>query len=187
MRSHNVVNATEERNINQVKKRTRINFEIRVPEVRLIGADGKQVGIVPIREALSKAEEAELDLVEISPDAKPPVCRIMDFGKFQFEQRKMKAVQRKKQKQIQIKEIKIRPATDSGDYQIKLRKIIEFLNEGDKVKITVRFKGREMLYQEQGLELCNKIEKDLLEVGVIEQRARLEGRQMVMVIGPKRK
>lgn len=177
----------EENNINQTKKRTRVNFEIRVPEVRLIGADGKQVGIVSIREALQKAEEADLDLVEISPDATPPVCRIMNFGKFLFEQNKMKAAQRKKQKQIQIKEIKIRPATDIGDYQIKFRKILEFLEEGDKVKITVRFKGREMLYQEQGLTLLGRIEKELGELATIEQRPRLEGRQMVMIVGPKRK
>jgi translation initiation factor IF-3 len=177
----------EEGHINQVKKRTRINFEIRVTEVRLIGADGKQVGVVPTREALQKAEEAELDLVEISPDAIPPVCRIMDYGKFIFEQNKLKTIQRKKQKQIQIKEIKLRPTTDVGDYQIKLRKMMEFLDEGDKVKISLRFKGREMLYQQLGATMMDRIEKDLVEVATIEQRPKLEGRQMIMVLGPKKK
>ena len=158
-----------------------------MPEVRLIGADGKQVGIVAIREALQKAEEAGLDLVEISPDAIPPVCRVMDYGKFVFEQNKLKATQRKKQKQIQIKEIKLRPTTDIGDYQIKLRKITEFLQDGDKVKITLRFKGREMLYHQQGIAMLDRIEKDLIEVATIEQRPKLEGRQMIMTLGPKRK
>jgi translation initiation factor IF-3 len=177
----------EEAHINQVKKRTRINFEIRAVEVRLIDADGKQVGVVPTREALQKAEEAELDLVEISPDAAPPVCRIMDYGKFIFEQNKLKTVQRKKQKQIQIKEIKLRPTTDIGDYTIKLRKMTEFLHEGDKVKISLRFKGREMLYQQLGAAMMERIEKDLVEVATIEQRPKLEGRQMIMVLGPKKK
>lgn len=170
-----------------VKKRTRVNFEIRVPEVRLIGPDGKQIGVVPTRDAQKRAEEFELDLVEISPDALPPVCRIMDFGKYQFEQNKLKAAQRKKQKQIQIKEVKFRPTTDIGDYQIKLRKLSEFLLEGNKVKITVRFRGREMLYQDQGVSLLDRIEKDLIDVGIVEQRPKLEGRQMVMVFGPKKK
>lgn len=155
--------------------------------MRLIGADGKQVGVVSIREALRQAEEAELDLVEISPDAAPPVCRIMDFGKFQFELNKQKAQQRKKQKQIQIKEIKFRPGTDIGDYEIKRRKLIEFLEAGDKVKITVRFRGREMLYQDLGVNLLDKIEKDLAQHGTVEQRPKLEGRQLVMLIGPKKK
>lgn len=158
-----------------------------MPEVRLIGADGKQIGIVPIREALLQAEDAGLDLVEISPDSKPPVCRIMDFGKYQFEQRKLKAAQRKKQKQIDIKEIKIRPATEEGDYRIKIRKAIEFLQQGDKVKVSIRFKGREVLYQEQGLQLLARIEKDLIEVGTVEQRPKMEGRQMLMVLTPKSK
>lgn len=152
----------------------------------MIGPDGKQIGVVPTREAQKRAEEFDLDLVEISPDAIPPVCRIMDFGKYQFEQNKLKAVQRKKQKQIQIKEIKFRPTTDIGDYQIKLRKLTEFLAEGNKVKITVRFRGREMLYQDQGIGLLDRIEKELIEVGVVEQRPKLEGRQMVMVLSPKK-
>ncbi len=168
-------------------KKTRVNVDlIKVPEVRLIGADGKQVGIVNVREALRQAEEAELDLVEISPDAVPPVCRIMDYGKFLFEQNKVKAAQRKKQKQIQIKEVKFRPGTDIGDYQIKLRKLIEFLKEGDKVKITVRFRGREMLYQDLGVGLLDRIEKDLADYSTVEQRPKLEGRQLVMLFGPKK-
>lgn len=158
-----------------------------MPEVRLIGPDGKQIGVVPTRDALRQAEEFDLDLVEISPDAMPPVCRIMDFGKYQFEQNKLKAAQRKKQKQIQIKEIKFRPTTDIGDYNIKLRKLMEFLAEGNKVKITVRFRGREMLYQDQGISLLDRIEKDSFEVGTVEQRPKLEGRQMVMVLSPKKK
>lgn len=164
-----------------------MNFEIRVPEVRLIGADAKQIGIVSLREALQKAEELELDLVEISPDSKPPVCRIMNFGKYQFEQNKLRAAQRKKQKQIQVKEIKIRPATEEADYQIKLRKASEFLQGGDKVKVTVRFKGREMLYQNQGMELLARIERDLSEVGMVEQRPKMEGWQMGMLVVPKKK
>lgn len=169
-------------------KKTRVNLDlIKVPEVRLIAADGKQVGIVTVREALRLSEEAELDLVEISPDAVPPVCRIMDYGKYLFELNKVKAAQRKKQKQIQIKEVKFRPGTDIGDYQIKLRKLIDFLKEGDKVKITVRFRGREMLYQDIGVSLLDRIEKDLSEYSSVEQRPKLEGRQLVMLFGPKKK
>lgn len=152
--------------------------------MRLIGPDGKQVGIVPTREALQRAEEYGLDLVEVSPEAKPPVCRIMDFGKFQFE---LKKAARKKQKQIHIKEILIRLATEIGDYQIKIRKAIEFLQAGDKVKFSVRFKGREMMYQEQGINLLDRIEKDLVEYGVVEQRPKLEGRQMIIVFAQKKK
>lgn len=128
-----------------------------------------------------------LDLVEISPDSKPPVCRIMDFGKFLFEQRKSKAAQRKKQKQIDIKEIKFRPTTEEGDTVIKIRKAIEFLQSGDKVKISIRFKGREVLYQEQGLQLLARIERDLTEFGTVEMRPKMEGKQMMMVIAPKKK
>lgn len=136
---------------------------------------------------MQKAEEMGLDLVEISPDSKPPVCRIMDFGKFLFEQRKSKAAQRKKQKQIDIKEIKFRPTTEEGDTIIKIRKAIEFLQSGDKVKISIRFKGREVLYQEQGLQLLARIERDLTEFGTVEMRPKMEGKQMMMVIAPKKK
>jgi translation initiation factor IF-3 len=158
-----------------------------VPKVRLIDAEGNQVGIVSIREALAKAQESELDLVEISPTAKPPVCRVMDYGKFLFEVNKKRQVAKKKQKQVQIKEIKFRPGTDEGDYQVKLRNLTRFLEEGDKAKITLRFRGREMTHQEIGLEVLARIEKDLTELGVVEQRPKMEGKQMVMVISPKKK
>jgi translation initiation factor IF-3 len=143
--------------------------------------------VLPVREALRMAEEAELDLVEVSPTAKPPVCRIMDYGKFLFEKNKQRQVAKKKQKQVQIKEVKFRPGTEEGDYQVKLRNLVRFLNEGDKAKITLRFRGREMAHQELGLKLLNRVEQDLIELGAVEQRPRMEGRQMVMVIAPKKK
>ena len=143
--------------------------------------------MVSAQEALSIAEEAGLDLVEISPDAKPPVCRVMDYGKFLFEQKKQRAAAKKKQVQTHVKEIKFRPGTDVGDYQVKLRNLIRFLNDGDKAKITVRFRGREMAHQELGLNLLKRIEKDLEEYGVVEFFPKMEGRQMTMVIGPKKK
>lgn len=155
--------------------------------MRLIGTEGEQVGVVSIAEALRIAEEAELDLVEVAADAKPPVCRIMDYGKFLFEENKKKHAARKKQKQIQIKEIKFRPGTEEGDYQVKLRNLVRFLEDGDRAKITLRFRGREMAHQELGLKLLKRIEADLVEVGTVEQFPRLEGRQMVMVIVPKKK
>jgi translation initiation factor IF-3 len=133
------------------------------------------------------AEEAELDLVEISPNAKPPVCRIMDYGKFRFEQAKKQSEARKKQKQIQVKEIKFRPGTDEGDYQVKLRNLIRFLSEGDKAKVTLRFRGREMAHQDLGINLLKRVEDDLAPYGAVEQRPRMEGRQMVMTIAPVKK
>lgn len=153
----------------------------------MIGAEGEQIGVVSINEALQTAYDANLDLVEISPNADPPVCKIMDFGKYQFEQNKKLQAAKKKQKQIQIKEIKFRPGTEEGDYQVKLRSLNKFLNEGDKTKITVRFKGREMSHRELGLDLLKRIEKDLEEIAAVEQFPKLEGRQMVMVMGPKKK
>jgi len=153
----------------------------------LIGAEGEQVGVVSITEALQTAYDANLDLVEISPNADPPVCKIMDYGKYQFEQNKKLQAAKKKQKQIQIKEIKFRPGTEEGDYQVKLRSLIKFLNEGDKTKITVRFKGRELSHRELGMDLLKRIETDLEEVAAVEQFPKLEGRQMVMVMGPKKK
>lgn len=162
-------------------KQTRVNNQIRVPEVRLIDQDGNQVGLVSIRAALSAAEEAGLDLVEISPNAVPPVCRIMDFGKFNFELSKRRAAAKKKQKLIQIKEIKFRPGTDVGDYNVKVRKMREFLERGDKVKVSLRFRGREMQHRELGLELFNRIKGDIENI-VIEQEPRLEGRQMTMLL-----
>lgn len=153
----------------------------------MISADGAKVGAVKIRQALQAAEEAGLDLVEIAPQAKPPVCRVMDYGKYRFEQSKKMVQQKKKQKQSQTKEIKMRTATDVGDYQVKVRHAIEFLQEGDKVKFTIRFRGREMSYQNLGMELLQRVERDLGEAGVVEQRPKLEGKQMTMMVGPKKK
>lgn len=163
-----------------------MNEEINAPEIRLIGKDGEQIGIVSVQKALILASESELDLVEIVPNAEPPVCRIMDFGKFQFEQNKKRHAARRKQKQIQIKEIKFRPGTEDGDYQVKMRNIIKFLNNGDKVKVTLRFRGREMAHQELGAKMLERIEQDLSEYGNVEQFPKLEGRQMVMVIASKK-
>ena len=168
-------------------KKVRLNEEITAPEVRLIGADGESPGVVSIVEAMRLATEAELDLVEIAPNAEPPVCRVMDFGKYIFEQNKKQHAARKKQKQIQVKEVKFRPTTDEGDYKIKLRNLVKFLTEGDKAKITLRFRGRELQHQELGVNLLKRLEADLTEVGLVEQFPRLEGKQMVMVIAPKRK
>ncbi len=143
--------------------------------------------MVPLAEALRVAEEAGLDLVEVAPQADPPVCRIMDYGKFRFEQSKKLQAARKKQKQIQVKEIKFRPGTGESDYQIKLRNLIRFLEDGDKAKVTVRFRGREMAHKELGMELLKRVEKDLEEYAVVEQHPKMEGRQMVMVLAPKKK
>ncbi len=164
-----------------------MNDEITAREVRLIDQNGEQAGVMPLFQAKRIAEDAELDLVEISPTAKPPVCRIMDYGKFRFEQQKKAAEARKKQKQIQVKEVKFRPGTDEGDYQVKLRNLVRFLTEGDKAKITLRFRGREVVHQDIGLNLLKRIEDDLAEFGTVEQRPKMEGRQMIMVVAPKRK
>jgi translation initiation factor IF-3 len=142
---------------------------------------------VPLAEALSAAAAANLDLVEISPDAEPPVCKVMDYGKKLFEQKKQVAAQRKKQKQTQVKEMKFRPGTDEGDYNIKLRNIVRFLEGGDKAKVTLRFRGREMAHQELGMEMLKRIEKDLEELGQVEQYPKMEGRQLTMVIAPRSK
>ncbi len=155
--------------------------------IRLIGVESEQLGIVSLREALAKAEEADLDLVEIAPQAQPPVCRIMDYGKFKYQESKKQHEAKLKQKQIQVKEVKFRPGTDENDYQVKLRSLVRFLGEGDKAKITLRFRGREMAHQEFGLELLKRVENDLLEYGVVEQFPKLEGRQMIMVLAPKKK
>tara|TARA_B100001142_G_scaffold328660_2_gene389389 strand:+ start:488 stop:952 length:465 start_codon:yes stop_codon:yes gene_type:complete len=154
--------------------------------VRLINAEGEQVGVVSISEARGIAENSELDLVEIVPNSEPPVCRVMDYGKFVFEQNKKKHASKKKQKQIQIKEIKFRPGTEDGDYQIKLKHLIKFLNNGDKAKITLRFRGREMVHQELGTKMLKRIETDLEEYGSVEQFPKMEGRQMVMVLASKK-
>ena len=143
--------------------------------------------MVSIRDALAQAEEAELDLVEIAPTAEPPVCRIMDIGKFKYQEAKRQHEAKLKQKQIQIKEVKLRPATDENDYQIKMRNMVRFLGEGDKVKVTLRFRGREMSHQEFGMRQLERVKADLIELGVVEQMPKMEGRQMVMVIAPNKK
>lgn len=152
----------------------------------LIDAEGQKIGVISTRDALLKAQEAEQDLVEIAPHAKPPVCRIMDYGKYLFEANKKRHAAKKKQKQVQVKEIKLRPTTDDGDYQVKLRNLIRFLEEGDKAKITLRFRGREMTHQDLGQQLLRRLETDLAEYGTVEQHAKLEGRQLVMLISPKK-
>lgn len=168
-------------------KDTRINGEITSPEVRLVREEGEQLGIVRIEEALRMAEDEGLDLVEIAPQAMPPVCRLMDYGKFKYRESKRQHDARAKQKQIQVKEVKFRPGTDEGDYQVKLRNLHRFLEEGDKAKITMRFRGREVVHQELGLQLLKRVEGELEEVAVVEQFPKLEGRQLVMVLAPKKK
>lgn len=155
--------------------------------MRVIGADGEQVGVLSRDEALKLAEEAGLDLVEIQPMADPPVCRVMDFGKFKFEQQKKAQAAKRKQKQVEIKELKFRPTTEDGDYQVKMRNLRRFLDEGDKVKVTVRFKGRELAHTELGEAMVKRIQADIAEEAVIESFPRFEGRQMVMMLAPKKK
>ncbi|MBB5017788.1 translation initiation factor IF-3 [Chitinivorax tropicus] len=152
-----------------------------------MGQEGEQLGIVTLAQAMSMAEEAEVDLVEIAPQAQPPVCRLMDYGKFKYRESKKRHEAKLKQKQVQVKEVKFRPGTDEGDYQVKLRNLLRFLQEGDKAKITLRFRGREMAHQEFGVALLKRVESDLAEVGAVEQFPKMEGRQMVMVIAPKKK
>lgn len=170
-----------------MKKKAQTINDLKVEEIRLIGVDGEQIGVVSIAQAKVAAREAELDLVVISPTADPPVCRIMDLGKFQFEQRKKAAVAKKKQKQTQLKEIKLRPTTDEADYQVKLRSIFRFISEGDKVKITIRFRGREVSHNDLGMAILQRMIKDLEAEAAIEQAPKLEGRQMIMLVGPKKK
>lgn len=167
--------------------RARVNEQITVFEVRLIDAEGNQVGIVATKEAIRMATEQELDLVEISPTARPPVCRIMNYGKYLFELNKKQSVAKKKQKQNQVKELKFRPTTEEGDYQVKLRNLTRFLNHGDKVKITIRFRGREVAHQELGMRIIERLQADIVEFGIVEQHAKREGRQIVMVLAPKKK
>ncbi len=155
--------------------------------MRVIASDGEQAGVLSIQEAQELADSSEMDLVEVAPEAKPPVCRIMDYGKFLFEENKKRHAARKKQKQIHIKEVKFRPGTEKGDYDVKLRNLRRFLENGDKAKVTLRFRGREMAHQELGLQLLKRVAADLEEYGSVEQFPRLEGRQMVMVIGANRK
>ena len=167
-------------------KRAIINEAVEALEVRLINADGKQVGVVKTTEALSMAQEASLDLVQIAGDSNPVVCKIMDYGKHLFDIKKKRAASKKKQKQTQVKEIKFRPGTEDGDYQVKLRNLTRFLQAGDKAKVTLRFRGREMAHQELGIELLKRVETDLAELGAVEQFPKMEGRQMTMVISPKK-
>ncbi|CAL4042404.1 translation initiation factor IF-3 [Buchnera aphidicola] len=172
----------------QLIRPNRINNEIRAKEVRLSGFDGEQIGIVNLQEALKKAAEEGFDLVEISPNAEPPVCRIMNYGKYLYEKSKSYKEQKKKQKIIQVKEIKFRPGTDKGDYQVKLKNLIRFLEEGDKVKITLRFRGREMAHQQIGMDMLNRVKNDLNQIAIVEFFPnRVEGRQMIMILAPKKK
>jgi len=164
-----------------------LNEEIRSSNVRLVGADGGQRGVVSREEALAEARASGLDLVLVAPEAEPPVCKVMDYGKHLFELKKTKAAQRKKQKQIQVKEIKFRPGTEEGDYQVKLRNLKRFLEEGDKAKVSLRFRGREVVHPEIGMQLMTRIAGDLDNLSSIESEPKFEGRQVIMVLAPKKK
>ena len=163
----------------------RVNDEIRAREVHLIDKDGANRGNVPIAEALQAAQEAGLDLVEISPNATPPVCKLLDYGKYKYQEQKKQAEARKKQKVVEVKEIKLRPMIDDHDYQVKMRSMERFFEEGDKVKVTLRFRGREMAHQELGTELLNRVKDDTGKIAKVESEPRFEGRQMVMVLAPR--
>ncbi|HHU95348.1 MAG TPA: translation initiation factor IF-3 [Alcaligenaceae bacterium] len=169
------------------EKKHRINGEIRVNEVRLIGIEGEQLGIVKIAQALEMAEEHDIDLVEISPTAVPPVCRLMDYGKFRYQEQKRQQEARAKQKVVQLKEVKFRPGTDEGDYNVKLRNVRRFIEDGDKVKVSLRFRGREMAHQELGMRVLERVRDDVEDICQVESFPRLEGRQMVMVLAPRKK
>ena len=169
------------------EKEQRINEQVTAPYVRLVGAGGEPLGVMAVVEALRLAEEADLDLVEVAPMAEPPVCRIMDIGKFKYAESKKQHEAKLKQKQIQIKEVKFRPGTDDGDYNIKLRNLIRFLGDGDKAKVTLRFRGREIAHQGIGMQMMERVMADLGEYGIVEQFPKMEGRQMVMVLAPKKK
>ena len=158
-----------------------------MPEIRLTGVDGTQIGIVRTSEALAMAEEAGVDLVEVAAKANPPVCRLMDYGKFRYQEPKRQPEMKAKQKVIQVKEVKFRPATDENDYQTKLRALIRFLGDGNKAKVTLRYRGREMAHQDLGQDVLTRIREDLAEIAQVEQFPKLEGRQMIMVLAPKRK
>ena len=183
------VNTLERRSIikREKSKKANTNEQIEAQTVRLIGADGQQVGVVPILEALKIAQDAKLDLVEIAPDSEPVVCKVLDYGKHVFEAKKGKAAAKKKQRRTHVKEMKFRPGTEEGDYQVKLRNLTRFLTDGDKAKVTLRFRGREMAHQEIGMELLKRIEGDLAELGTVEMFPRMEGRQLTMVLAPKSK
>src|ERR1700760_3228172 len=163
----------------------RINEDIRVREVHLIDKDGANLGTVPIADALAKAQEAGLDLVEISPNAAPPICKLLDFGKYKYAEQKKAAEARKKQKVVEVKEIKFRPMIDDHDYDVKMRSMVRFFEEGDKVKVTLRFRGREMAHQELGTRLLDRVKGDIAKFAKVESDARFEGRQMVMILAPR--
>jgi len=163
----------------------RVNEEIRVPQVRLIDQDGEMMGVTTARDAMLRAFAVGLDLVEISPNADPPVCKILDFGKYKYEEQKKKNEARKKQKIIEVKEIKLRPSIDDHDYDVKMRSMVKFIEEGDKVKVTMRFRGRELAHQELGMDVLVRVRDDLEEIAKVEQMPRMEGRQMTMVVSPK--
>ena len=165
-------------------KEQKLNEDITYDQIRLVGDSGEQLGILSPDEARKIAEERAMDLVEIAPNAEPPVCRLMDYGKHLYASAKKKQESKKKQKQITVKEIKFRPGTDIGDYDIKVRNLTKFLDAGNKVKVTLRFRGREMAHQERGMEMLKRVEEDLKEIGVVEQMPKMEGRQMVMVLAP---
>jgi translation initiation factor IF-3 len=163
----------------------RINEGIDTPNIQLIDATGNNVGVVAIADALARAAEAGLDLVEISPNSEPPVCKILDFGKYKYQAQKKAAEARKKQRTVEIKEIKMRPNIDTHDYDVKMRSILRFFEEGDKVKVTLRFRGREMAHQELGAQVLDRVKQDTLTVAKVESEPRIEGRQMVMVLAPR--
>ena len=175
------------RNIATDKSAHRINGEITALEVRLVGIEGEALGIVKLADAFRLSEASDVDLVEIAPQAVPPVCRLMDYGKFKYQESKKAHEAKLKQKVIQVKEVKFRPGTDDGDYSVKLRMLVRFLDEGDKTKITLRFRGREMAHQELGMRVLERLRTDLDEYGQVEQMPKMEGRQMVMVLSPKKK
>ena len=165
----------------------RINGAIKSPEVRLIDPDGEPLGVVSIKDALEQAQEFGLDLVEITAKANPPVCKIMDYGKYLYQQQKKKHEAKKKQKQVQLKEVKFRPGTEEGDYQVKLRNLMKFLANGDRVKVTIWFRGREITHKELGLKMLERVRDDIQEVATIEQMPKMEGRQMQMMVAPTKK
>ncbi|MDR5731704.1 MULTISPECIES: translation initiation factor IF-3 [Caballeronia] len=169
------------------KSSHRINGEITAPEVRLVGVDNEPLGIVKLADAFRQSEQLDVDLVEIAPQASPPVCRLMDYGKFKYSEAKKQHEAKLKQKIVQVKEVKFRPGTDDGDYNVKLRNLTRFLEDGDKTKITLRFRGREMAHQEIGMRMLERLKTDLDEVGQVEQMPKMEGRQMIMVLAPKKK
>ncbi|MDR5756758.1 translation initiation factor IF-3 [Caballeronia sp. LZ035] len=169
------------------KSSHRINGEITAPEVRLVGVDNEPLGIVKLADAFRQSEQLDVDLVEIAPQASPPVCRLMDYGKFKYSEAKKLHEAKLKQKIVQVKEVKFRPGTDDGDYNVKLRNLTRFLEDGDKTKITLRFRGREMAHQEIGMRMLERLKSDLDEFGQVEQMPKMEGRQMIMVLAPKKK